>query len=601
MRHPIDLSPHSQRGAFSILTTLVLLLVLGFLALALDSGRLYLEKRRLQKVADTAALEAITRLPLGDCSAAPADAQQFASENALRNGFDPDADDRSLAVQCVTTMSSGGLRDAVADSHGRAVRVEVQHRVPTSLVMQASSLFSPSIPNQITLRARAVAEREEPSASFSVGAQLLRLDNGRLLGRLLATVGLDPATLTVLDSNGLANASISPAGLLDALGVDIGIEQLKVLSPEGLLDLVQTQVGLLGIDELLDLSLEVVSDSVLRADLALVRQQILGNPVLRDVRLSLFDTPTQPGLLSLTTTPDGEIGPALDTRVNLSELLKTALLIGANQQGLQLHQGLLNTAQLELGIVRPPSIGIGPVGTTAYNAQIRLHLSVDTKETPLLGGLLAGLGVRVHLPIWIDLVTGHGTLESLDCTGAEPLAEIDVVSRVGNVCLGDIPAAARWSDSRSCESDLQSTELIRASLPLVGGFTLDHKLHLPALEANTRPPLAFETVPQRESTAPNNFQLAKTVDRLLDEIMDLIKPSAFKSEGLLGGVLGSLLDLVELVLDPLVNVLKPIVSGLLSPLGGLLDSVINQLLGLEIGRTDVQLQSVSCGIPKLVR
>lgn len=467
--------------------------------------------------------------------------------------------------------------------------------------MQASSLFSPSIPNQITLRARAVAEREEPSASFSVGAQLLRLDNGRLLGRLLATVGLDPATLTVLDSNGLANASISPAGLLDALGVDIGIEQLKVLSPEGLLDLVQTQVGLLGIDELLDLSLEVVSDSVLRADLALVRQQILGNPVLRDVRLSLFDTPTQPGLLSLTTTPDGEIGPALDTRVNLGELLKTALLIGANQQGLQLQQGLLNTAQLELGIVRPPSIGIGPVGTTAYNAQIRLHLSVDTKETPLLGGLLAGLGVRVHLPIWIDLVTGHGTLESLDCTGAEPLAEIDVVSRVGNVCLGDIPAAARWSDSRSCESDLQSTELIRASLPLVGGFTLDHKLHLPALEANTRPPLAFETVPQRESTAPNNFQLAKTVDRLLDEIMDLIKPSAFKSEGLLGGILGSLLDLVELVLDPLVNVLKPIVSGLLSPLGGLLDSVVNQLLGLEVGRTDVQLQSVSCGIPKLVR
>lgn len=51
-----------QRGAFSMLSAATLVMAILFLALVIDSGRLYLEQRKLQKLTDTAALESISRL-----------------------------------------------------------------------------------------------------------------------------------------------------------------------------------------------------------------------------------------------------------------------------------------------------------------------------------------------------------------------------------------------------------------------------------------------------------------------------------------------------------------------------------------------------------
>ena len=50
-----------QRGAIGLMGAMTLGVALLFLLLVVDSGRLYLEKRKLQRVADTAALEVVTR------------------------------------------------------------------------------------------------------------------------------------------------------------------------------------------------------------------------------------------------------------------------------------------------------------------------------------------------------------------------------------------------------------------------------------------------------------------------------------------------------------------------------------------------------------
>ena len=76
-----------QRGAFSLLAAATLLVLLMFLGVALDTGRLYLEQRRLQKIADMAAIESLLRLPNSDCSTSPGDAQLFAIDSAKRNNF----------------------------------------------------------------------------------------------------------------------------------------------------------------------------------------------------------------------------------------------------------------------------------------------------------------------------------------------------------------------------------------------------------------------------------------------------------------------------------------------------------------------------------
>lgn len=518
MRLSLSSSRQSQHGAFSIMAAATLLMSLLFLVLVLDSGRLYLEQRHLQKIADTAALETIAKVTNGNCSSDDISVVAgYAEGNASRYG----SSGETLITQCVTVSSINGLRQATLDSeNGRAVKVTTAKTVPASLVIKAQSLIG-NIPSTIRLQATAVAERGEPTASFTVGSQLLRLENSRLLGQLLKTVGLNPEHLTVLDSKGLANAMITPAGLLKALGIDVGIHELKALSPQGLIDLVDTKIGLIGIDELLAVSAEVVSDSVLGVDLDVLRQGILSSPLLKDIKLNLLGDETRAGLLSLISNSEGPLGSALDTQVNLGDIISTSILLGVHETG----QGLLIPGlnllgqRVELGIVEPPSIGVGPVGTTAYNAQVRLYIGVDTNN--LLGGALRWLtetilGTRINLPIWIDVVSGQGTLEEIDCNSQPPTVDISVESKILNVCIGKLPDDLKWSTSASCESNLQDLELIK----LLHARILFGKTHIPALEHDDmlRDMIAGSTA----STSPNKLDLGNTVEGIVKGLLDLL-------------------------------------------------------------------------------
>src|SRR5690606_34365480 len=196
-----------------------------------------------------------------------------------------------------------------------------------------------------------------------------------------------------------------------------------------------------------------------------LRQGILTSPILKDVNLQLFGTEDQPGLLKLESGPDCTLAAALDTQINLGDLLGAGILIGANGRALEVNElNVLGLAQVELGIVEPPSIGIGPVGTKAYNAQVRLYVGVDTNN--LLGGILAWLtdsilGIRVKLPIWIDVVTGEGTLEDIHCDAGVPVADIRVETDILNACIGRMPDDAKWSTSGSCEAALEDELLIK--------------------------------------------------------------------------------------------------------------------------------------------
>ena len=51
------------------------------------------------------------------------------------------------------------------------------------------------------------------------------------------------------------------------------------------------------------------------------------------------------------------------------------------------------------------------------------------------------------------------------------------------------------------------------------------------------------------------------------------------------------------LLKPVILLLKPILNGV----GELLNIIVAKVLGLELGRTDVTVESISCGAPRLVR
>ncbi|CAH1746294.1 Uncharacterized membrane protein [Thauera humireducens] len=511
-----------QRGAIGILAALTLPIALLATVLVLDTGRLYMDRRDLQKIADTAALEAISRLPSGNCSAHESLASQNASENAAAYGFGS-AEGETVTTVCVglATDATTGVRaldNTIAADQRRAVQVTVSQVVPTSLILRAGSLFGVGGDDKITLSAQAIAEKDvvEPWAEFSVGAQLLSLGNDKLLGTLLSAVGLN-TDLTVLSSAGLASAKVTPAGLLRALGVTASIDELKALSPEGLVQLVDTQVGLLGVDDLIKLGAEVVSDDTLGVGLGVLRDAVAANAVLGPATVKLFGTPSTPGLIRLATGAAGDpLGAALDAQINLGELLSAGIVAGAGGRALVIpNASLLGLATLSLGIVEPPTIALGPVGTQAYNAQVRLHLNVDTGDTWLIGDLL-DMVASVRLPITIDLADARGTLKTINCSTSPATATVEVESRIGSVCVGDLLPGALWSNGASCTDLVQPTALVK----LLGGTLLGGKITIPALsETDTTEPLSPG---ESELTGVNTLNIGTLVANLLNQLTQLL-------------------------------------------------------------------------------
>lgn len=521
----------NQEGAFNILAAATLLTMLMFLGTALDTGRLYLEQRRLQKIADMAAMESLLRLPDSNCSSSPDDAQLFAQESAQRQNF-LTADTQNLASECVDVITIAGIRNATSSGTGEAVRVTATNQVKSSLILRAESWLGGGTSSEVTLTAIAVAERSPPVAAFTVGSQLLRLDNNKLLGQLLETIGLDVDYLTLLDANGLANTSISTAGLLEALGIELSVDELSALTPEELLELANTEIGLLSVADLVDLSAQLVTDNTLKANLGVLSDAIATDVLLDDVQLQLFGSDSDPGLIQLHSSDNDPLGAAMSTQVNLGELLSTTLLAGYAGRAIVVPElNLLGLADVQLGIVEPPSIGVGPVGTTAYNAQIRLYLDVDTDE--LLGGLLSWLtgtvlGTRIHLPIWIDLVSAQGTLTDINCAVEPKEVDILVDSSLLNVCVGDVPDELKWSTSQSCQDASSSTELIKLlGIPLLTG-----KTEIAPLQYQEQ--LTDIQVGETRSTEVNPLTLGDAVDNIVSGLLDLLS-GLFREPGAVGG------------------------------------------------------------------
>ncbi|TBU75429.1 pilus assembly protein TadG-related protein [Phytopseudomonas daroniae] len=692
----MPLHRRNQRGAFSILSAATLVMAILFLALVVDAGRLYLEQRNLQRIADTAALESISRLESGNCSQEPANAQRYARENANSYGFAMN-DLQSLSTSCVSINSVDSLLVTSPDAAtGRAVEVVANNEVPASIIIRTGSLFG--FPGNATVRLQAIAVAEkdsDPMAVFSVGAQLLALNANGLVPKLLEVVGVDVNMLTVLDSAGLANAQVTPSGLLQALGVDLTINQLKALTPEGLVDLEETKINLISLPDLINASAKLIThNETLAAEVAALGASLVGTE-LKNAKVNLLGTEDQPGILQIVTGPGQALGSALDAKLNLGDVLSTSLMTAVQGRGLLVDQlSLLNsTLAVKMGIVEPPAIGIGPVGTTAYNAQIRIQVDANTNNLPILGNLLNFLGTSLKLPIILDLVSAKGTLTDIDCSIPEPEATIDVVSTVGNICIGEMPGNTLWSTRTSCtESNLEDTTVLKLlNIDLIKG-----KAAVPLLSSGHRNDQVILAAGSSDETASNDLRLGSTViDELLRKVLNMIKvglPKAadgspgFNQEqatqiadkylsandnktkvrdslisdgldwvrpnGLLdttmakkwhtecvsgacrnalitalqtkaqGGVLssvvggvfklvGDILNAVTLgvlglggesqplllkILDPILSLLEPILDSVGITVSNLLTS-----LGLDLGKSEIKVHSISCGIPRLVQ
>src|SRR3546814_569511 len=77
-------SRHSQRGAIGLWGSMTLLLAVMFMALAVDTGRLWMQQRKLQSIADIASMEAARFI---GCNADSGNVLSAAQAAAARNGY----------------------------------------------------------------------------------------------------------------------------------------------------------------------------------------------------------------------------------------------------------------------------------------------------------------------------------------------------------------------------------------------------------------------------------------------------------------------------------------------------------------------------------
>ncbi|WP_017527865.1 pilus assembly protein TadG-related protein [Pseudomonas fluorescens] len=218
-----------QRGAIGLMAALLLGLALVFLLLVIDSGRLYLEKRKLQGIADMAALEAVQRN--GDCLAANNNtATTYAGASALRNGY-ATPPGNALIVRCGTlATAASNLRVFTPNAAQRdAIEVTASRPVLTSVAGGVWSLAKGGAYNLTTLlTAKAVAAPKilPPQAQLTIKSTLVTVNssNAAAMNLVFSKLLGGGLSLDVAGWQGLVDNNINVLSYLNQLALNVGVQ-----------------------------------------------------------------------------------------------------------------------------------------------------------------------------------------------------------------------------------------------------------------------------------------------------------------------------------------------------------------------------------------
>lgn len=537
--HYADATDTAQRG--SIIIPMVGVIFVGLVLLgSVHLGYLFYMKRELQNAADNGAQAGALELAINGCTTAKEVAKTHVTQSV---------GDVGATIEC-------GYWDELAESAEQAFKTPVSN--PNAVRVKLNQEYNSTVPfmSAQTLSVEAVAAHDGGGvATFSVGPQLLSLnaDQNGLLPLLLKGIGLDP-NITVLNHNGLANVKLTPAGLLKELGIEVPAD-ITLGSLHQLLDA--------------DLGVGIPFINILEASIKLIENQGVKQPINQEVLNALRDSlnkmPSEATLVNLFGSNSNiypnlfslakpEKSPAfnnynqsagLNANLNLESILGVGLAIASGSEALGLSVDLSNSilssliqASIKVGIIEPPTIAIGGVGTTAHSANIRIFihlcLGLGTCNKPDSSSRL--LGLKLDLPIVLEVMNATATLQQV-CTPTSnsSLADIAVKSEVAGVCIGNFgfsPGTGQtnpFSYQQSC-TDLitQNPSQLRKQILDVNVLNLlkleiNDALAVPALASQTPLPVASFTSPRLPQTITVDTNplsnLGSTAEHLTDVIL----------------------------------------------------------------------------------
>jgi len=492
-----------QRGGMSLTLMFVMLGLVLMLGLV-EIGYLYWAKRDAQKVADLAALAGAQQIHL--CAQTGNTDNTAARSSALQDN----AFTGAVQIQCGTWDAANTSAPdhfspgAPTGSAANAVKVVASRGVIPFFGINES------LP---TVSAQAVAKRSVPMAVFSVGSQLVRINGNTPLGNTLRTLGLDVNDTTLLDYNGLAGVHITPGGLLEALGIPVD-SNLTVAG----LNQKLVEVSNLSLGRLLEVTADLVGqDGVAKARVDALASLLSTRVDLNNLQVKLGSEGTNGGLFAHINAPDGSADSALNADVDVLDLLNTAISVATSNNAVAVNRLniLGNGVNVEARVVEPASIGIGGVGATAYNAQVRTAATIDTNGLPIVGLVTGALGIRLKLPVYADATTATGEITGFQCNAQTPTVTLRVTSNLLQACVGSVPESARFSKIRACDTDLGNDDL----LTLLGTVIVHDKINVPVFkQIDTLTLKAGET----GSTSVNHAAIGDTAATLTNELLRVL-------------------------------------------------------------------------------
>lgn len=647
--------PARQRGAIGLMAAATLSLALVMMLLVVDSGRLYMEQRKLQRVVDTAALEAVSRG--GNCLPGLS-AASYAGQSALRNGYVVDAAN-TLTTTCGTLATAGsGMRSFTVDAtQTAAVKVAASRTVTTSFAGGVQALFSATpVSLNTTLNASAVAAKPQPTvAQLNIRSTLASIDTAQsnILNPLFSGLLGGNVNLTAVGWDGLLHTDINLLKYLDQLAIDLNV------GVGNYTQLLNTQAT---VTQLIQAAATVVQLNGATAQVVTALGQLQVAAInAAPVRLG--------EILQLQT---GTTAAGLDANLQLLQLVQGVVQLANSKSAVAatLPVNVLGLAgvTVRVKVIEPPqfsAIGdparakadpLGPDRIYVRTAQLRTLLSVNlpvlsgvTGLTNAVMGLVGALTPTLNALLSLNLVDTINSVFCLLGAGCKqldpkllPSPQIDIALDAGGAksyvtdyrcATGDSGSKSLTATTTTSLADLKLgridpvaafssvAEPMVAPLPLVDlGIITCHKilgigscdasshvqygaggiaLKLDTSVAQTTQNLLFSSTtpfatPANLKLPPSVLPAAPTSNIVgsLANTLSGINLIVYKPVG--SNPLGAIVTGVASLIGDVSNRLLPVVTGLISPL---LDPLLNNLLkglGINLMNTEVGA-NMTCG------
>lgn len=396
-----------QRGALSVITPLLLLIVIILTVMALDGARLYSLRSEMQAQVNVAAQAAAGEAQAcGGQAPSSAVVQQRALAAAAAQGFQGDAAALQVQLGVIDDTDDDGVVDFAPVNfieRSNAVLVSYTRTEPISMLLPQSVFGGIDISVNAAVRKEVVATVSAAGGTASVGGDATLL--GSLLGVVLNQPGfaLDPT-----DLGSLENATVQLGDLLSAAGVNDLVDLLPLEASVLAAALRDVGGGTAPVADMLDDL--VTAQGIETIKVADIIDVVENASVPASSEFPVYDLIISL-VLNLAEQQQAGEGGVLSLPLNINNL---SIPLIAN----------INTVDLGLNVGEPPTVAVGPARqdangewvTSFYAPDLTLQLSADVELLPIsIGGLLSFSLADLTVPLAVHAGGGEGQLVSADC------------------------------------------------------------------------------------------------------------------------------------------------------------------------------------------